>query len=742
MNQRFHRFVRALALSFAVLWLTASAADQERVTLNLKDADINALIATVSEVTGKNFIVDPRVKGKVTVISSTPMDAAGVYETFLAVLEVEGYAAVRAGEAIKIIPEVNARSDGGSGLSSGAGLPQDDVVTHVYQPQNASAQQLVNILRPLVAQNGNIQAYPPSNVVIISDRASNVLRLDKLMQQIDAGGDHATELVPLTNAAADDVVKTLTALQQQDKAGDPTARSATAIADERSNSILLGGDKDDREKMKQIIERLDTPLKEDAFTQVIYLNYASAESLAPVLQGYAQQKQTKSQTKTSGGYGSSSGGSSFGGSSNGSSGFGFGSNNSSSTASASPSASPASSGSYGGGAGGGGGNLDRTTIVAERDTNSLVISAPPKTMKMLRSVIAQLDVRRPQVHVEAIIAEISADRASNLGVDWAVYNPHSIAATGIVNDSTASVISSAASSLGSTTNGETVTTSNLIGAAAGLLTSGATAAIGKFSSNGTSFAALLKALATDGNTNILSTPSETVLNNQEAKISVGQEVPFLTGSFSNTGTASNGAVNPFQTIDRKDVGLSLAITPTVTKGDTLTLEIEIENSSLSSGTAGSSNLITNKRTISTSVSVGNGQILVLGGLIDNQLNDSTTRIPLLSSLPLLGNLFKSTSITHTKRNLMVFIHPVILRQPGDGDYYTRLKYDSVRKAELDTADGAVPLVGGGRPMLYDYDEYLKQNALPGKIPGDLDPNALPPLSPASDATGTDHAHPK
>jgi general secretion pathway protein D len=707
-------FRRIAAAAFALACSAALAASKSQVTLNLKDADISTLIQTVSEVTGKNFIVDPRVKGKVTVVSSTPMDAAGVYETFLSVLQVQGFATAPSGPAIKVIPEAQARQEGGTYLSAGKGIARDEVVTHVYAVQNASAVQLVNVLRPLVAQGGQLAAYTPGNMVIISDRAANVQRIERLMAQIDTTGDRDVELIALQNATADDVVKTITALQQQDKQADPTARPSAAIADERSNSILVTGDQDDRRKMKELIQKLDAPTKDDSYTQVIFLRYANAESLAPILQGYAQQT-VKNQSKPSGG----------------SSNFGFG--NQSSMSQPAPAPTPAPSTPSYSGASGGGSMFDRTTIVADKDTNALVISAPPKTMKLIRNVIAQLDIQRAQVMVDAIIAEVSANKSSQLGVDWAVYNPHSIAAAGILNTSTLSAIQSAASAATSIGT-STTTTTQLIGSATGLLGQGVTAAGGMSTSNGSVFGALLKALSSDGDTNILSTPTITTLDNEESKISVGQEVPFLTGQYSNTGVSNTaGVVNPFQTIDRKDVGLSLGITPTITAGNTLTLKIELENSNISSGTAGGTNLITDKRTISNKVSIEDGQILVLGGLMDDQLTDAKNSIPVLGSIPLIGALFRSHAIQKTKRNLMVFIHPSILRTTAEGNYFTHAKYDSVRTSQLQSATGAVPLVGGQRPLLYDYNDYLKRTSKPPEVmsapaAGNAAPNSAPESS--------------
>ncbi|HWU69428.1 MAG TPA: type II secretion system secretin GspD [Stenotrophobium sp.] len=680
----------------AALLLTLAAPAFANVTLNLKDADINSLITTVSEVTGKNFIVDPRVKGKVTVISSSPMTPAGVYETFLAVLQVQGFAAVPAGQAIKIVPETNARTEGGVIESSGRGLPPDDVVTHVYQVQNISAAQLVPILRPLMAQWGHLAAYAPGNMLILSDRAANVSRIEELIAQMDQSDDRQIEVVHLKYAAASEVVRILSSLAQQDKRTDPTSQPATVIADERSNSVLLGGDKSERQKYIAIIQSLDVPLKEGGATQVVYLHYASAENLAPILQGYAQQV-SQAETSASG-----------------------------ATTTPTPASTSSSSGR-------GGSGIDGVHVLSDKDTNALVITAPPKTMRQIRDVIAQLDIQRAQVLVEAVVAEVSANRSTQLGVDWAAFNQNQIAAASILNPNTASAL---------TAFGTAAATSGSSSAPLlGLISQGINVGGGVLSSGGTSLAVLVKALQGDGNTNVLSTPTLVTLDNQEAKFSVGQEVPFLTGSFSNTGTSSTtGVVNPFQTIDRKDVGLTLGVTPQINEGNHVKLKINLEVSGIASGTAGSSNLITNKRTLTNTVGVENGQILVIAGLIDNQIQDTVQGVPFLSSIPLLGSLFRYHSASKTKQNLMLFIRPTILRQKSDGDYYTRIKYDAIQQAQITSIKGAVPLVGGQRPVLPDFDDYQRQGLPP--TPAAADPKAAPAPKPASPESARDNAGPQ
>ncbi|MGQ0529405.1 MAG: type II secretion system secretin GspD [Panacagrimonas sp.] len=659
-------FLRRIATLLACAVLGSISVARADVTLNLKDAEISTLIQTVSEVTGRNFIVDPRVKGKVTVISASPMDEDGLYQTFLAVLQVQGFAAIPAGDTIKIVPETNARQDGGGYNSGGAGLAIDEVVTHVYPIQNVSAAQLVPILRPLVPQWGHLAAYAPSNMLIISDRAANVVRLERLIRQIDLSGDRGIEIVKLEHASAAEIVRVLTTFVQGDKQPqqDPTQRPVAVIADERSNAVLIGGDRSERQKLLDIIAQLDVPVGEDGATQVVYLRFASAENLAPILEGYAQEV-----NKTAAGGAPAAG------------------------------AAPTTS-SSGGGANG-------IRVLADNDTNALIITAPPKAMRQVRDVIARLDIRRAQVLVEAIIAEIGETKSGSLGVDWALFNGERIAAAGILDPATLGAIQGVGQLAGSGSG-----SANRDLAALGLLGNGINIAGGRDGGDGTSFAILLKAIKGDGDSNVLSTPTLVTLDNEEAEISVGQEVPFLTGSFSNTGATGGSTLNPFQTIERKDVGLTLGITPQINEGDNIKLKLKLEVSSLVTGsTGGAVDLVTNKRTLTNTVSVENGQVLVLGGLIDDNLNDSQRGVPFLSDIPLIGSLFRFRSVQKNKRNLMVFIKPAILRKQSEGDYYSRSKYEALRGAQLtDSSKGSIPLIGGQRILLEPYDAYAARDS--------------------------------
>ncbi|QHS11467.1 type II secretion system secretin GspD [Sinimarinibacterium sp. NLF-5-8] len=634
----------------ALLTLCSLSAHAD-ITLNLKDADISTLIATVSEVTGKNFIVDARVKGKVTVISSSPMRDDSLYETFLAVLAVNGFAAIPSGDTIKIIPEATAKQEGSGQFGTRARLPIDEVVTHVFQLQNINAAQLVPILRVLVPQWGHLAAYQPSNSLIITDRAANVARIARIIEQMDQAGDREIQFIRLEHASASEVVRILTTMTQQDKQADPTNKAPLVIADERSNSILIAGDKADRARFLDIVTRLDIALPDGGTTQVVYLRHASAENLAPILEGYAQNTQQADGAAAAG---------------------------------KAPAASSRSS--------------EGARVLADKDTNALIITAQPKEMRQIRDVIAQLDIRRAQVLVEAIIAEVSANKSNELGVDWAVYNDNRIASAGILNPNTLSALTTAGASSASTAQAALSAVGqgiNIVGGRDG----------GK---NGTTFGVLLKALKGSGDTNVLSTPTLVTLDNEEAKFSVGQEVPYQTGSFTNTG-GLNGSVNPFQTVERKDVGLTLSVTPQISgESETIKLKLELEVSGIASGSAGTANLVTNKRTLSNVVGVENGQVLVIAGLIDDQINDQQSGVPLLSSIPLIGGLFKYRSINKTKQNLMLFIRPSILRKGEDADYYTRRKYDAVRQAQIDAATGAGPLLGTQRPVMEQLDQWIQQ----------------------------------
>ncbi len=639
-----------------LIWLVGSLPVlAETVTLNLKDADISALISTVAAVTNRNFIVDPRVKGKVTVISSRPMDNDEVYQVFLSILKVHGFAAVPSGEVIKIVPDVSAKQDGIPTASDSKPGRGDEMVTRVVQVDNVAAAQLVPILRPLVPQQGHLAAYPATNVLIISDRANNVERLLTIIRRIDKVSDSEIEVITLQYASAAEVVRVLTSLKRSvpsAKGAAGAAGSQVLVADERTNSVLLGGDRASRLRMRAIISHLDTPLDTGGNTDVIYLRYATAADIVDTLMGVGKIEEKEAQQ--------------------------------------SKGKVKAAKGSF--------------DIQADEATNSLVITAPPDIMRTLKHVISKLDIRRAQVLVEAVIAEVSEDTARELGVQWLFSGVgDSSGPIGAVNfTNSGSPIADVVNGVAGVRDGGTFP--SILDNA--LLGFGKTA--GSFN-----YIAVMNLLASDANTNILSTPTLVTLDNEEAEIVIGENVPFVTGSFSNTG-ATSGATNPFQTIKREDVGLTLKIKPQINEGDALRLEIEQEVSSIADSVTGAADLVTNKRSIKTNVMVDDGQVVVLGGLIEEKIGESVQKVPLLGDIPFLGALFRSKTADVTKTNLMVFIHPVILRNAEVASSYTNSKYNYIRSIQMRLdEDGVNILPGKQHPVLPTVDEFT---AMPGTTP--------------------------
>ena len=631
----------------------------ETVTLNLKDADIAALISTVAAVTDKNFIIDPRVKGKVTVISSRPMNNDEVYQVFLSILKVHGFAAVPSGEVIKIVPDVNAKQDGIPTVSDRHPGQGDEMVTRVVQVDNVAAAQLVPILRPLIPQQGHLAAYPATNVLIISDRARNVDRLVKIIRRIDQVSDSEIEIIPLQHASATEVVRVLTSLSRatpaKGKVPGVAAGGQVLVADERTNSVLLGGDRATRLRMRAIISHLDTPLDSGGNTDVVYLRYAVAADIVDTLMGVGKVEESGAKQGKA--------------------------------------ASSSSRGSF--------------DIQADEATNALVITAPPDIMRTLKRVISQLDIRRAQVLVEAIIAEVSEDTARELGVQW-LFNgiQDSSGPVGVINfTNSGSLISDVINGAASVADGGTfpaILDNALIG-------------FGRTNSSSFNYIGVLNAIASDANNNILSTPTLVTLDNEEAEIIVGENVPFITGSFTSTG-AGDSATNPFQTIQREDVGLTLKIKPQINEGDAMRLEIEQEISSIAPSVAGASDLITNKRSIKTTVMVDDSEMVVLGGLIEEKIGEDIQKVPLLGDIPFLGQLFTSRTSDITRTNLMVFIHPVILRDKSMTQLYTNSKYNAIRSLQQGQDDDGVNLLPSQKhPVLPPMEDFT---ATPIVVPSD------------------------
>ena len=681
-----------LVCTLAVLGASLASAQQvQRITPNFKDADITQIAEAVSAATGKNFIIDPRVRAQVTMLSSTPMSPAAFYEAFLSILQVYGFIAVPSGNVVKILPDANARQFPSIDLPDHVSATSDEIVTQVLDVKNVSAAQLIPILRPMIAQYGHLAAYPASNILIISDHSSNVNRIMRIIRRIDQVGGSEPEIVPLANASASEIVRVVNSLYQGANAAEGAA--VKVVADERSNSVIIAGEQSQRLKLRALIAHLDTPLEAGGDTRVRYLHYADADKIAPKLKeqitGIAQ-------------------------------------------AAAGP----------GGAAGAPGGGsaqqqAEKNAMVwADPTNNALVITAPPKIMRAVMDIIDKLDIRRPQVLVEAIIAEVDVDKDAELGINWAAFsNGQSIPAGSFVSPVGGTSIVDLA---GAVQNPANVSTT---------LLQGTTIGIGRIAGTGVNFAAMLRAIRGDTNTNVVATPSAVTMDNQEAELKVAQEVPFVTGQFTNTTAVTGGTVNPFQTIQREEVGTILKVTPTISpEGSAVMLKISIESSSIGQKPAGAVDLVTNKRTITTAVLIEDGGVVVLGGLIEDNSVKGENRVPYLGNIPILGLLFKTRNATSTKNNLIMFIRPKILRDQAQAAYETDLKYNYMRDQQrsLDQREVLPLLPGVTRGTL---------NAIPQAAPGapgqpppapsapgptvpptPAAPNAAPPGQPAPNDT--------
>lgn len=615
----------SLACSLFLLATPANLNAEETPRINLQDVEIRTLIDIVAQHTGRNFIVDPQVRGKVTFVSGRGLDKDDLYEAFLSVLQVHGFDAVESGNLTKVVPTGKARSQVAPLVQDASESDVDETVTEVVKLDYIPVATAMQTLIPLSGQGETrIQPNQSSNSVVITGRAQNVQRLRAVVESIDNPNNDDFELVALEFAVASQVAATLQGLMATGAGGAdgaPLPAGGRVSADERTNSVLISGDKQTRERMKKAIARLDVQRATEGDTRVIPLRYAKAEDVVAVLNGVspALQKQSGAVPAAGGGAGG---------------------------AAAAPSVSSASSGGV--------------TVLADKSSNSIIISGPPTLQKNMMKVIAQLDRRRAQVLVEAIIAEVSTDLTNKLSASLLSNGARD--GNGPVGISNFGGLSTVAGLYGSVKAGSAASLPT------GLLLGG----------GNDSFGLIAEALKGDAATNILSTPTLVTVDNEEAEITVGQEVPFITGKSTN---AANDTTNPFTTIERKDVGLKFKITPQINRGETVNLKIDQETSNVASSSAGASDLITNKRRITTNVMVEDGQILVLGGLIEDNYRDSESKVPVLGDVPVLGGLFRNNTTSKTKQNLMVFIHPVILPDGQSADAYTRQKYHTMQQQQ-------------------------------------------------------------
>jgi len=624
----FKRFKQTVLMGMIPLLLVTSnvAMAEGAAQLNLADTDIRTLIGVVSKLTGKNFIIDPRVKGgNVSVITNRELTDEELYDTFLSVLQVHGYAVIETGNITKVVPANIAKQETHPIVDDSHNEPSEKLVTRLVPINNVGSLSIVSALRPL-SRNVQIQHHAESNSVVMSGRAADLERLVAIIKRMDRSNEKHITVIPLKYADAKKVVQTIQGLNKSGGSGGKIARAGNKIsADERTNSLLVSGDLATRQRIRDIVKKLDIPRKVEGRTKVIYLRYAKATDLVTVLQGLSKtsviaNKDGKAKTAQRG------------------------------TAST-------------------GNSSSSVDIQADDASNSIIITADPDVLANLQRVIQKLDVRRAQVMIETIVAEVSNNLSATLGVQFGFNG------TGPNGDKSGPILGSTFAGAGGNNLG------TLLATGGATLAPGAVIGIGGKIS-GRNFVGLLDALASDGATNILSTPTLVTMDNEEAEIIVGQNIPLITGSFSNTGTSGGAtATNPFQTIQRQDVGLTLRVTPQINEGTTIRLAIFQETSSLAASNAGAADLITNKRSITTNVMVEDGEILVLGGLIEDTFRDTQEKVPVLGDLPIVGGLFRHGSTTKEKQNLMVFIHPVILRDHLDSSIYTKEKYSKIQRRQ-------------------------------------------------------------
>ena len=637
------------------------AASTNKGTLNFVDADIESVIAAIGDYTGTAFIIDPRVKGKINLVSDKPLTKAQAFQLLTSVLRMQGYTVVTGPGYSKVVPEADAKLQSGP-IQRGA-LRGDQIATQVFHLNYESASNMAMVLRPLIPPNNTINANPGNNTLIITDYAENLLRLGRIIAALDSPARTELEIIPIRHAAASDIAAMVTKLLETGPQAGDSGR-LNLQAESRSNSVILSAPSEARAQLaKSLIAKLDQPTEQPGNVHVVYLKNAEAAKLAVTLRAVVA---------------------------------------------ADTSAVP---GQPAGGAAG--------AIQADTATNTLIITASEPVYRNIRAIIDQLDARRAQVYIESLIVEVSATRAAEFGIQWG-------AASG---DATSKYRVGAVTGFGA--GGD-----NLLNQAAGPTLPGNGLTVGVFRQNPATgqigLGALARALASDDDANILSMPNLVTLDNEEAKIIVGQNVPFVTGQYTTTASGGSAGVNPFQTIERKDIGLSLKVKPQISEGGTVRMAIYQETSSVQDAT-GAAGIITNKRSIDTNVLVDDGQIIVLGGLIDDQETESVSKVPLLGDIPLLGNLFKYQKRSRKKTNLMVFLRPTVIRNSEQSANLSNERYENIRNAEIAAQpETKLTLPDMGAPLLPPLPEG-KKPATPGQNQNEpaSSVNAIPAQKPAT-----------
>ncbi len=685
--------VNALMAMSMALTLAVTSASAAQYSPNFKGTEITEFINIVGKNLKKTFIVDPKVRGKINVRSYDLLTEEQYFQFFLNVLEVYGFAIVEMeNNVIKVIPNKDAKSASIPVVGDENPGVGDEMVTRVVEVKNVSVRELSPLLRQLSDQagGGNVVHYEPSNVIMLTGTAAVVNRLVNIITRVDRAGDQGVEIVKLKFASAGEMVRIIENINKptSGKADTPAFLVPKIVADDRTNSVIVSGESQARERIRKLIERLDSELETSGNTRVYYLKYAKAKDLVSVLQSVSETMK-----------------SSISGSS------------SKSTSKASRSTS----------------NRD-ISIESHDDTNTLVITAEPDMLRSLEGVIRQLDIRRAQVLVEAIIVEVFESDGAQLGVQWfheeGGFTQFNNGVVPISNVAAGAIAAEGEEGNTVTTidgNGNPVTTKNpdtdgdytilaqLLGNVSGMM-------FGVVEDN---WGAIVQAVSSDVNSNILATPSITTLDNEEAYFIVGQEVPIITGS----ATGSNNA-NPFQTVDRKEVGIKLKVTPQVNEGSGVQLTIEQEVSSVSGATG--VDIAINKREIKTTVMADNGATIVLGGLIDEDVQESQQKVPILGDIPIIGALFRSTSSTTRKRNLMVFLRPTIIRDGQLMEAISKEKYNYMRADQLRKQEEGLALMEDAvLPLLQDwnddlelpptFDDYMEERAVEKLTEEDVQP---------------------
>ena len=588
-----------------------------------KNIDIHQFINQISSITGKTFVVDPKLRGQVTVISDAPLDKDGVYELFLSVLRLQNYTAVPSGNLVKI--QQSATGKQAPGLSGDLeSLAPEGLVTRVIRAQNVEATELVKILRPLIPQYGHIGAVVKSNILIISDHADNVARLKKLVKEIDIADEEEVVMLPLKEAWVGNVVALLEKLApEQIGKGATGPQKVQIIANERNNSLVMKGNKRPLTEVIRLVEKLDKPATTADSTQVIILKYADATEAANILNALITGRRKTEESER---------------------------------------------------------ESEETIIQADPSLNAVVVRTDPGTMGEILDIVEKLDIRRPQVLIEAAIVEVSIDESKKIGIEMAGADARE-GSVPLISTSLEGVIGSLIGGL--LPEGESDQVNVLSGLAS---VSSPTLAAAKIDRDAISFGAVVSALATNSDANLLSTPSILTLDNQEARILVGREVPFRTGSFTTTG---DGTSNPFNTVQREDVGVELTVTPHVHNGSEVRLEVAQQITNVINTPVGGNafaDVVTSKRTIETTILAEDRQTIVLGGLIQDDINISNNRVPFVGDIPLFGNLFKARGKQQVKTNLLVFLRPTVLRTQDDAEDLSASKYNSIWEVEIESTN--------------------------------------------------------